>query len=775
MAGVSFSLNSDGGVVVQQGQAAGGSSTTFNGGVSGGSQSSGQVAAGGTDIAAFANAERRQGMFGSGIDIDSFNKLTQGMIQPYIDRAKKEQYAEGMSQAAQGKSLINIENDQPWYTKIYGPDATVQGAQMFNVNAAMNDAQTAFMQALPQLREKSPDQVRQYVVSKMAEVQGTGDPFTDAMVQQKLSEQLPQMLSQHMQQYVQFTQEQNYLGFTNMGTSAARAMQSTLAANPNAKDEDITAAHATYTASLAKPENMTTESYQRAIKDITVSNAMNGNWQAVRAIKQMPEFGQMDPSIRAELDDKIPLLEAQAAAKNPAYARDLNDAGNLEFNMTKGYSPYPSTPAGHEAAMAKMEEVNAAYKLKYGDATVPFTPAKMKSTIEAMDANNQRQFLAGQKAQQKQISYNQAAAQVQTAWASNTPEALKGWPIPEGAQVEALNGVWNDAVKAGEGSPQYETFWVHASANARDRDMHPSALQGYIDSTLGNFFDGTGPATGQQMSVLNMAQKLRSGPGGVDAVKSYFGDHAEAMLAILDSGATISDPQQFDMIRTQWQRGRLATASAADKKEALDYVSKQDTAWWNPFRKGDLAGWEMSDGAKANLAAQVAPIMAQKQRAFGLSPADAARAAYTQVMGNADLVPGAVVPEDKGKWGKGQGWQDYVTKVPGAVSSQNSALYQDTMKSYIADLATESVKGTGKADMSNFDASDYKVQWGTYLGGGQMSLYLTNDDGSPLQVTMKADEFGKRMASEVQKHSYGANGSKAPQGMPEMNAWGWGY
>jgi len=772
--GINFSLDSDGGVVIQQGQAAGGSSTSFNGGVSGGSQSSGNIAQGGTDINAFANAERAQGVFGSGISLDSFNKLTQGMIQPYIDRAKKEQYANGMAQAAQGKSLIDIENDQPWYTKIYGPDATTQGAQTFNVNAAMNDAQTSFMRAMPQLRERSPDQVRQYLVDKMSQVQSSGDQFTDAMVQQKLAEQLPQMLDHHMQQYVQYTQEQNYLGFTNMGTSAARAMQATLAASPNNTDEDIGKAHAAYTANLVRPDNMTTESYQRALKDITVSNAMNGNWQAVRAIKTMPEFGQLDPQIRAELDDKIPLLEAQAAAKNPANAQSLDNAATLEFALTRGGGMYPTTPAGHAAAMQAMESVNAAYRAQWGDATVPFTSEKQKQVLEQMDANNRRQYLAGVKAQLKQLNFNEAATMVATKWAADRPEDLKGIPIPEGAQVTQLNAIYQDAVKSGPDSTQAQTFWQHASSNARDPQMHPPMLDGYIKSTLGNFFDGAGPATPQQMSVVDMAQKLRSGPGGVDAVKSYFGDHAEAMLAVLDSGADLSNPQQFDMIRTQWQRGRLAAPSAQDKKDALDYVTRQDTAWWNPFRKGDLSGWDISDGAKRQLAQQVAPLMAQKMRAFGLSQDDAARAAYTQVMGNADLVPGTIVPEDKGKWGKGQGWMDYVGKVPGAVSSQNSALYQDTMRSYINDLATESVKAAG-GDMSNFKPDDYKVQYGTYLGGGLMHLYLTKDDGAFLPVTMKADEFGKRIATAVQSHSYGANGSKAPQGMPEKNAFGWGY
>lgn len=771
---INFSLGSDGGTVIQTDASGGGSSTTFNGGVSGGSQSSGGTAQGGTDYAALGRAESSQGVFGSGISIDSFNKLTQGAIQPYIDRAKKEQYAEGMAQAAQGKSIIDIENDQPWYTKIYGPDATVQGAQMFNVNAAMNDAQTQFMQAMPQLRSRSPDQVRQYLVDKMSQVQSTGDQFTDAMVQQKLAEQLPQMLDQHMQQYVQYTQEQNYLGFTNMGTSAARSMQATLSANPNATNDDIQQAYTNYNANLEKPDNMTDEAYQRALKDITVSNASMGNWQAVRAMKQSDAYQSMDPMQRADLDDKIPLLEAQAAAKNPDYAQGLDNAATLEFAMTRGGGTYPSTPAGHAAALQAMDAVNQQYSTQWGDATVPFTPEKQREILERMDATNRTQYLQGLKAQQKQVSFNQAATMVQTKWAADRPEDLKGIPIPEGAQVSALNGLYIDMTKAGADSPQANTFWQHASANARDKDMQPPMLTGYINSTLGSFFDGAGAATPQQMNVVDMAQKLRSGPGGVDAVQSYFGDHASAMLAILDSGADIHDPAQFDMIRTQWQRGRLATTTPQDTKDALNYVQSQDTAWWNPFRTGSLAGWDVSDGSKTALAQQIAPVMAQKMRAFGLSQDDAARAAYTQVMGNADMVPGALVPEDKGKWGNGHGWQDYVAKVPGAVSSQNSALYQDSMRSYINDLATSNVKAAG-GDMSNFDPNDYKVQYGTYLGSGLMHLYLSKGDGAYVGVTMNAQDFGKRIADAVQSHAYGANGSQAPQGMPDKNAFGWGY
>jgi hypothetical protein len=768
MAGANFALNTDGGAVQQQSTQSAGGSTTFQGGSGATGQSSGSVAAGGTDYAALAAAEARQGMMGLGINVEAFNKLTQGMIQPYIDRQKKEQYANGMAMASQGMAIDQIANDQPWYSKLYGPDATTQGAQMYNVNAAMNDAQTSFMQAMPQLREKAPDQVRQYLVGKMSQVQPTGDQFADAMIQQKLAEQMPQMLNTHMNQYMQFTQEQSYNGFTNLATSAGRSMQATLSADNNPSDESVAAAHAEFRSQLIRPDNMTLESYQRALRDTTIANATAGNWQAVRAMKDVPEYATMSAQMKADLDDKIPLLEAQAAAKDPTTAKQLDSAESLVFNMTKGFSPYPSTPDGHATATASMEKINADWKLQHGDATVPFTPKRIADTLREMDMNNQRQYLAGQKAQTKQLNFDQAQTLVTNAWTGRTPEALKGVPIPEGAQVQQLNSIYDDAVIQGPNSNSWSNFWVNASGNARDADMRPPKLVGFINSTLGSFFDGVGPATPQQMQVANYAQLLRQGPGGAAAVKSYFGDKGEAMLAMLDAGVKLDDPQQFDMARKQWQRGSLIQAGAQDRKEALAYVQSRSGPWWNPFRAGDLTNWDLTDGAKRNLAAQIAPLMAQKKSAFGLSDDDAAKMAYQQVLGDADLVPGAIIPSDSGKWGKGQRWTDFVMKVPGATANQNSSLYQDTMREYINDTATDLMKGRKDVDMSNFNPNDYHVQWGQYLGNGLMNLNLQKDDGSPLNITLKADAFGTRMRDKV-------TSGKPTTGVPDVPWAGWSY
>jgi hypothetical protein len=772
MAGASFSLNSDGGVVTQQSSGGGGSSNSFSGGPSGGGQSSGGVAQGGTDFNAMGRAMMQQGPLGLGINVDALNKITGGMIQGYIDRQKKEQYAQGMAMAAQGRSLVEIEKDQPWYTKLYGPDATVQGAQQMNVMSAMNDAQTQFMQAMPQLREKSPDQVRQYLVNLTAGMQATGDPATDAMIQAKLPEMYGSMLSTHMGQYMQYQQEQNAQAFNNIGVSAGKAMQTTLQSNNNLSDDDINSAHAQYLDQIAKPDNMNNEAYAKSLHDITVANAMQGNWQSVRAIQTLPAYQSMDPLVKAELDTKIPLLEAQAAAKNPNTLQLLDSREGLVFNMTRGVSPFDSTPAGHAAAMVQMQALNDKNKTFNGDATPVFTHEQMAQTLTAMDENNYRRAQLLQKAQTQQLNFNEGATLVMQAWGSGTPELLKGVPIPEGARVSQLNSVYQDAMVAGPGTPQYQSFMAHASATARDDSMHPPMLDAMIKSGAASLADGTGPATASQQNVINIAQQLRQGPGGVGAVKSYFGDMAEPVLAIMDSGVDFNNATEYDMIRQQLARGKLTSATAQDKKDALAYVQQQDPSWWKFWRTGDLANYDLSDTAKSNMAQQIAPIMAQKVAAFGLSQDDAAKAAFTQVMGNGDLVPGAYVPEDKGRWGRGEGFADYVAKSGGGSANQMTQLYQDTFKTYIGDLATKSVT-LPNADMSNFNADDYHVAFGQYLGGGQMNLTLTKGDGSYLRVVADGNELGKRMlaAAPIYKHKSDA----VPQGMPERNAYGWSY
>ncbi|MDN7581598.1 hypothetical protein [Burkholderia orbicola] len=758
---ISFSLGADSGVVTQQSTYGGGGSTSFSGGPSGTGQSSGSVAAGGNAMQ-FADAVARRGMQ----NIDTLNKLAGGLLQPYIERQKKLQYAEGMAQAAQGKSLIEIENDQPWYTKLFGPDATTQGAQAFNMAAAMQDAQSQFMQAMPQLREKSPDQVRQYIVGKMGEVQPSGDPYFDAMVQQGLAEQLPKMLSAHMGQYMQFTQEQAYNGFTNLGASGGQALQDTMKANNNLTSDAVAQAHADYTNLLVKPENMTTEAYQRGLRDTVLSNAQKGNWQAVRAIKDMPAWQEMPTQMKDNLEVQIPRLEREWSLQNPAARNLFTSRADLQWSLMSGATGHDSSPEGHawlDAAMDTMEDSNR--KLN-GDATAVYNNEQRAQMHKLLDQGNAKKLGEIRKLAMRQANYDQAVGLAADAMSNNNFAKYENLPFPEGSREQAADTVFQKAT-----SPQYanqldaqKNWWDKLSAAAHYSNYQSPALKQILAQQLPALVSGDGPATGDMQKALQYAANLYKGPGGAAAVQSYVGPDAPKVIQLLSSGVDISDPEQLTSQRTLIARGGAVVATAQERVTAMRRVRDASPGWFArlmPWGGNEaLTPYNLTDGNKQQLAEHVATIIAQYKAARHLSDDDAANLALGQVMKNSDFVPGAFILHNEAL-GQTSFAGAVNAKYPG-MGEQTTLVYQNAVQ-YAIDQEIEKAGGVPK---------DWKVTSGENLGNGYLKLFMTGPNGALKHINITADTVGRRILD-----TYGNKPEHHDPdlGLSSKNAWGWGY
>ncbi|KVU49128.1 hypothetical protein WK68_04205 [Burkholderia ubonensis] len=756
---ISFSLDSDGGAVTQQSTFGGGGSNSFSGGPSGAGQSSGSIAAGGNALQ-FADAAGRRGMQ----NIDTLNKLAGGMLQPYIERQKKLQYAEGMAQAAQGKSLIEIENDQPWYTKLFGPDATTQGAQAFNMAAAMQDAQSQFMQAMPQLREKSPDQVRQYIVSKMGEVQTSGDPYFDAMVQQGLAEQLPKMLSAHMGQYMQFTQEQAYNGFTNLGASGGQALQDTLKANNNLQQADVDRAYGDYANLLMKPENMTTEAYQRGLRDITLSSAQSGNWQAVRAIKALPEYAAMPTEMKDNLEVQVPRLEQEWAQKNPAARNLFTSRADLQWSLQHGTTGFDSSPEGHaklDAAMDTMEDSNR--KLN-GDAPLVYNNAQRAQMHKLLDAGNFKQLAGIQRLQQRQADFDDGVKHATLAMNNNSFAMYDGVTFPSGSRELAADTLFSKAT-----SPQYAqqadaqaAMWAKLSVASHYSNWQSPQLKQVLTQQLPALISGNGPATRDMQQALQYAGNLYKGPNGADAVQAYIGSDAPKVIRLLNSGIDIMDPEQIKQQRHLIAYSQGAVATPQDVKLAQDAVNKADPGWFRrmmPWAGNDaLTPYNLTEGAKRQLAEKVAPIIAQYKVAFNKSDDDAAKLAFGQVMKDSDFVPGAFILHNAAL-----GYPSFASAVnakhPG-MGNQTTSVYQNAVQ-YAIDQEIEKAGGV---------PNEWQVSSGENLGNGNMVLFMTGPNGTIKHINITADSVGRRI-----KDTFGVKPEHEVPGLSlsSKNAWGW--
>ncbi|RQP40098.1 hypothetical protein DF156_09305 [Burkholderia ubonensis] len=761
------------------------------------------------DVSAYAQGVMRQGVLGSGVSLDALNKLTGGIIQGYVDRKKKEQYAEGMAQAAQGKSLIDIENDQPWYTKLYGPDASVQGAQAFNMAAAMQDAQSQFMQAMPQLREKSPDQVRAYIVSKMGEVKSTGDPAFDSMVQQGLAEQLPRMLSTHMSQYMQFTQEQAYNGFTNLGSAGGRALQDTLTASNNLKPEDIDRAGRDYTNQLLRPDNMTLEAHQRGLRDIVLSNAQAGNWQAVRAVKEMPEYQAMPTEMKDNLEVQIPRLEQESALKNPAARNLFTSRAALQWSLQHGTTGFDSSPEGHAKLDARMDVMEDSNRKLNGDATAVYNNAQRAQMHTLLDAGNANILAQYRKAQLKQLNYDQSIELVMKAISGSSPAALTGLPLPDGAKAQAVDTIFRQAT-----GPQFANhpdvqanLFDKLSTVAYDSSLQSPLLKQVLTQQMNLMLNGDTPLTPDMAQALQYADALRRGHGGEGAVMAYMGDSmGPKVIALLSSGYKLDDPLQLKEARHLIRRGAEAVATAQEVQDAQSIVTTASPGWFKRmiplWGDGDLTPYNLTDGNKRQLAAHIAPLVAQYKKAYAYDDDRAASTALSQVVANADLVPGAVVLNNRA-FGARPFYEMVNREFPGAVGRQGQENYQGALQwaidqqmekglgplAPLGDRLLGRTKGTGPDGAATwedamagrvrfvgvphgYDPTEWQVSSGENLGNGFMTLFVTSKRGEQMMINIDAKSVAQRM-----KDTFGNKPEHADPGLglSSKNAWGWAY
>lgn len=139
-----------------------------------------------------------------------------------VQRRQAEQYAEGMRKASEGRSIQQIADEQPWYSRIFGNADLVEGARQWN--AADHAAQIAVeIEAERDLAktltgEAARDYFTQKFMSRM-----TGDVVADSALMQQLTKQLPRLMADRAKANYQWMQEEAVAAQQRAISSAASA------------------------------------------------------------------------------------------------------------------------------------------------------------------------------------------------------------------------------------------------------------------------------------------------------------------------------------------------------------------------------------------------------------------------------------------------------------------------------------------------------------------------------------------------------------------------
>lgn len=756
----SFALDSTGGVVLQQPTESGnGPSVSLQGG------GNAPLAQGQAGIA--PGGEFGQAAAQSTATMDALNKLTQGALQPYIAAEQKRLYFQGMSQVVQGKSLQDIDASQPWYTKIFGPSATVQGAQAMTAMTAVSQAQTEFMENMPSLRQQDPDAVRSYLVDQATRVGNTGDPMVDGIVQSKLAEQWGAMLDTHMKQHIAWQQEDMGDRFVNNNVSAGKLLQSTLhgaegyATSPEQAQAIKDTETAKYNDSLLQPYGMSDESYGKYMASAARANLSNGNFEAYTAMKNNGDVWNAIPmDARVQLENEEQLWTQKALRKSPALSDIGGDQTKLTMSLLQGSFP------GDEATLnSTIDGINASWKARSGASTDVIDNQGRDMML--------KQFYAGR---------NKVTGMVQKAQAGLADDQLQ-----RGVAYQALNGgsssIMPTNVTEQNAQLASEEFWKATQQDAQsdpsaldngvsklalvsdEKKLRPASLESQLRQDAESLFVTGGTISPRAQQSLQVMQKFLSVPGGgPGALSNYIGaDNAKRVAAFIGSGVDVNDPKALETTRSWLKNGSGAVADKSDRDAAASYISEMDPGAIKRMiplfgGPGALTSYNLNDATKASLASDLAPYVATTKKAFpSMSDEQASQFAYNQVYGNqnnTDFIDGTIVKHNSYLPGAQSLFQGVQALGQGGMSQANED-YQWSVRQVAHDNLQAAVTGGvarlnaahaadplyKQADVSNFDPSQFQAVGGEQLSHGLVTVYYQNSkNGQVYPVLIRPDQ-----------------------------------
>ncbi|MEX3974029.1 hypothetical protein [Paraburkholderia caribensis] len=770
----SFALDNSGNVVTQQPTPTpGGPQITLQGGGGQVQQGQASLAPGGEFGAAAAQ---------SAASLNALNKLTQGMLQPYIAAEQKRLYFEGMSQVAQGRTLQQVEAEHPWYTQIFGPSATVRGAQAMTAMTALTQAQNQFMEDMPNLRQRDPDTVRKYLVDQATQIGNTGDPLVDGLVQSKLAEQWGTMLDTHMKQHLAWQQEDMGQKFVNNTVASGKLLQSTL---HEATGYAVTSDEAEklrqdetqkFTDTLLRPYGMTDESYGKYMASAARANLSNGNFEAYNALKRNGDMWNAIPmDARVQLENEEELWTQKALKKAPALADIGGDQTKLSMSLIQG-----TFPGDEKALNDTIDGINSSWRARSGAAT------------DVIDNHGRdlmlKQFYAGRNKVNTVIAKAQAGLADDQAQRTSALAAINGGTssiLPSGVSEQnaqlTSEEFWQNTQGEAQGNPQAFDNGISKLALVSDeKKLRPASLESQLRQDSEALFVTGGSITPRAQQSLQVMQKLLTVPGGGPAaLANYIGsDNAKKVAAFIGSGVDVNDPKGLETTRSWLKNGSGAVATKADRDAAASYVSGQDPGFFKRMLPifggpGSLTSYDLNDATKASIASDLAPYVATTKKAFpSMSDEQAAQFAYSQVYGNlnnTDFIDGTIVKHNPYVGGAQSLYQGVQAISKNGVNQANDD-YQWAVKEVARGNLKDAV-GQGadklniahagdplyvKADLGNFNADNFQAVGGEQLAHGIVTVYYQNSkNGQVYPVLIRPEQVRDKYEERLNRNRTG--------------------
>lgn len=460
--------------------------------------------------------------------LDTLARIGRDESKIAMEKQAKADFTAGAIAITQGKALDDIEKEQPWYNKVFGPSATMRGAEAQTAIGAINQyfADEAAFLDTDEGRSLDPNAYRK---RQTASLKGmlTGNSRVDSMITADVTPKMGALSETHMKAHRAYVNEQNVLALSNRILGEAGNVQEL--ANSHGWSHDLTGeAKAVLGQSLSNPPpGMDAASWRKMLVESVVVNYSQGSEVMHRAAKEM--------GLEFTPQEQLRIIQAQ-----DAYQRSAQGGFSLEAMMAQG-----AIAAGVDEKITGTADLTRqldAYQAKYGNLKNDFVrslyrKAFANSMEQQASYNDARLILSGNGGSITSDTGNIDAARAQAAWdaAYSLIDEKYDQSTPEGRQAAQRDKI---EVWAGNGALQ---------DNALKSSMlymgNPGVIDGKADPRYVAMFEKW-----SKYAERNEVKALDLLPG--DEAKAQ----AETMRSLLKEGAVDSVESAILMTRTMRDR-----------------------------------------------------------------------------------------------------------------------------------------------------------------------------------------------------------------------------
>jgi len=294
-------------------------------------------------------------------------KLGGDLLKPHLEAERTAMYWQGVQKASQGQAVTEIVDEQPWYSKLFGSTALVDGARAYTASIKATALAVEFEKNMEENRKLSANEITAKVTGAV-QAAATGDPATDILVQAEMVKAMPTMLKNQAKAHLRYQQEVFEQSMeSNMDTKLAALGQADAAARQPGSvldGGDALGAAISATQAFDKPADVDQKVHNRIISTSISKAVTSGNFAAYEFAKSAGVIDKLSPEEQFQINRAKEQASSRARINLPIeFATYLADFKSL--------SSYPA--ATDESIVAEAQALNAKYTQATGDAS-PLIP-----------------------------------------------------------------------------------------------------------------------------------------------------------------------------------------------------------------------------------------------------------------------------------------------------------------------------------------------------------------------------------------------------------------